>query len=124
MQVVKNMLTSNPNKGPYMKPFFVLLLPVVLLFCGPASVPAQEALPKAQADAVAAIKKLGGSVRSDAKSGEVISVLLRGEQITDVVLEHLKGMTSLKLLRLEYTQITDAGLENLKGLTSLTGLSV
>ncbi|GEM_PF-4568566 len=26
MQVVKNMLTSNPNKGAYMKPFVVLLL--------------------------------------------------------------------------------------------------
>ncbi len=34
MQVVKNMLTSDPNKGPYMKPFFVLLLLVAVVGCG------------------------------------------------------------------------------------------
>ncbi len=33
MHVVKNMLTSDPNKGPFMKPFFVLLLPFVLVGC-------------------------------------------------------------------------------------------
>ena len=40
-------------------------------------------------------------------------------QITDVELEHLKGLTKLKQLFLYDTQITDAGLERLKGLTSL-----
>jgi hypothetical protein len=33
MQVVKNMLTSDSNKGTYMKPFFVLLLPLVCVQC-------------------------------------------------------------------------------------------
>ncbi|MEO2016283.1 MAG: leucine-rich repeat domain-containing protein [Fuerstiella sp.] len=128
-----------------MKPFFVLLLPFVLVLCGPVPAPAQESLPKAQADAVAEIKKLGGNVTLDAKSGEVAkvafhsnitdaglvhlkgltslrSLILRGPQITDAGLEHLKGLPSLRYLHIGGTQITDAGLVQLKGLTVLTTL--
>ena len=121
MQVVKNMLTSNSNKGPYMKPHFVLLLPVLLVLCGAASAPGQKSSPKAQAEAVAAIEKLGGRVRLDAKSGEA-TVGLHNTQITDAGLTHLKGMTSLRGLDLHNTQITGAGLVHLKGLTSLKWL--
>ena len=39
MQVVKNMLTSNANKGPYMKSFLILLFPFVLFGCGSESSP-------------------------------------------------------------------------------------
>ena len=42
-------------------------------------------------------------------------------QITDAGLQHLKGLTKLRELRL-YTQITDAGLEHLEGLTNLESL--
>ncbi len=37
MQVVQNMLTSNSIKVSDMKPFFVLLLPFVLILCVVAS---------------------------------------------------------------------------------------
>ena len=86
MQVVKNMLTSNPNKGTDMKSFFVLLFPFVLVGCGAESPPSPDRgslvatiedpepvsdAPKVsptiqaiQADAVAAIKKLGAMFSS------------------------------------------------------------
>ncbi len=124
MKVVKNMLTSDPNKGPYMKPFFVLLLPFVLALCGSTPVPAQDGLPTAQADAVAAIEKLGGRVRLDTESGAVVSVFLGDTQITGAGLEHLNGMTFLNRLILDGTQITDAGLEHLKGIASLVTLDL
>ena len=90
MQVVKNMLALNSNKGPFMKSFLVLLIPFVLLGCGAEpdapteealsaalaesdaaaqdaavnatkdSEPAPNASGAAQADALAAIKTLGG----------------------------------------------------------------
>ncbi len=138
MQVVKNMLASNANKGPYMKLFFVLLFPLVLIGCGsepdvdtqdalsaaPAEsdTAAQVTLPKAQADAVAAIKMLGGGVTLDAKSGEVASIYVSGTQFTDTGLAHVKGLTRLETLTLSQTQLSDAGLVHLKGLTSLTTL--
>ena len=42
--------------------------------------------------------------------------------LTDVDLEHLKGLTQLRTLNLHGTQVTDAGLERLKGLTQLQEL--
>ena len=110
MQVVKNMLTSNANKGPYMKSFFVLLISFVLLGCG--------------SEPDAAIKKLGGRVEIDGESGEVVLVSLSGTQITDAGLVHLKGLTSLTALILNDTQITDEGLAHLNGLTRLTALDL
>ena len=86
-----------------MKPFLILLLTA------------------AQDNAIAAIKKLGGNVMVDAKSGEV-TVFFTDTQITDAGLVHLKGLTSLTVLGLFGTQITDAELEHLKGLNSLTYL--
>lgn len=133
-----------------MKPFFVLLISIVVLTCGPASAPAQDALPKAQADAVAAIKKLGGYVQPSATSRDVIDVTmgwrttdatlkqgmlhmkeiksptkltLSSAQVTDAGLEHLSGLTNLKELKIFWgTKITDAGLVYVKGLTSLQSL--
>ena len=117
-------VASDSNKGPDMKSFFVLLISFMLITCGAASAPAQEPLPKEQADAVAAIKKLGGSVYVDAISVEVLQVYLRGPKVTDAGLEHLKGLTSLTELVLQSEQITDVGLEQLKGLTGLTELNL
>gem|GEM_PF-4995841 len=85
------------------------------------------ALPPAapqEADAVAEIKKLGGAVRLDGKSGEVIEIRMSGGSTTDAELEHLKGLTSVRSLNLNRTQITDAGLEHLKALTSLKTLDL
>lgn len=42
-----------------------------------------------------------------------------GTQVTDVGLEHLKGLNQLQRLYLNNSQVTDAGLERLKGLTEL-----
>ena len=42
MQAVKNMLTSDSIKGPYMKPFLILLFPFVLFGCGAEPGPATD----------------------------------------------------------------------------------
>ena len=123
-----------------MKPFLVLLLPFVLLGCGPEpDAPTEEALsaalpepvadapnasPTTQADAIAAIKKLGGTVNLDKTSCEVVGVDLNYTKITDAGLVHLKGLASLTKLELRGTQVTDAGLEHLKDLASLTTLGL
>jgi internalin A len=110
------------RKGPIMKPFLALVFPLVLLLCGCG--PAATWPTPQTVDAIAAIKELSGKVSLDHHAVEVISVDLRGTQITDAGLEHLKGLTSLKSLYLNGTQITDAGLEHLKVLNSLTQLNL
>ena len=53
-----------------MKPFLVLLLPLVLVGCGPEPAPdAPVTSPTTPADAVAAVEKLGGEFVLDPKSG-------------------------------------------------------
>ncbi len=47
-----------------------------------------------------------------------------GTQVSDIGLEHLKGLTQLEVLYLDDTQITDAGLEHIKGLTQLELLNL
>jgi hypothetical protein len=47
------------------------------------------------------------------------SLFLTDTQVTDVELEHIKGLTNLEVLGLAFTPVTDAGLENLNGLTKL-----
>ena len=44
---------------------------------------------------------------------------LRGTQVTDGGLKHLKGFTQLQELDLSETKVTDAGLEHLAGFTHL-----
>jgi len=48
----------------------------------------------------------------------------RSEELDDVVLEHVKGLTNLKRLWLAETQVTDAGLEHLRGWTQLKRLEL
>jgi hypothetical protein len=45
--------------------------------------------------------------------------VLIGTRVTDAGLEHLKGLTDLKILLLVGTPVTDAGLDHLKGLAKL-----
>ena len=49
----------------------------------------------------------------------VTDLHLFNTQVTDAGLEHLKELTNLEWLDLNYTQVTDAGLEQVIGLTNL-----
>jgi internalin A len=51
-------------------------------------------------------------------------LILREPQVTDAGLEHLKGLTSLQMLKLNGTKVSDAGLVHLKGLTGLKMLEL
>ncbi len=106
---------------------------------------------QAELDAIAAVKKAGGAVLqvaqndarldvafhlADGKIGDdqvatvkglgniLYSLNLRGTEITDKGLEHLKDAKSLTRLHLERTKITDAGLANLAGLENLEYLNL
>ena len=74
----------------------------------------------AEEQAVAELKKLGGSCQVNAK-GQVWWVTLVGPKVTDAGLKHLKGLSNLRHLGLG-SQVTDAGLKHLKGLTKLREL--
>ena len=75
------------------------------------------------ADAVTLIEKLGGSV-IPSKRKPVIGVSLPFTQVTDVGLEYLKGLKSLKYLTLSFTEVTDEGLVHIKEMTSLKNLDL
>jgi len=75
-------------------------------------------------DALAAIEKLGGSVRGVAQDTDTLEIdfHLRGDDLTDAGLVHLAGLKNVVTLHLAGTQVTDAGLVHLKGLSSLRRL--
>ena len=79
-----------------------------------------------QAEAIAQITKLGGTVTIDEKSPDkaVIAVTWHGRQATDAAAVNLRGLTQLLSLNLHNSMVTDAGLANLKGLTRLQSLDV
>lgn len=108
-------------------------------------------LTKEEQQTMAEIRKLGGQVMELAQNDNRLSVAyhladgkvtdahlaplkgiqkrlyelnLRGTEITDAGLVHLKEMPQLTRLHLEKTKITDDGLEHLKGLPSLEYLNV
>ena len=66
-----------------------------------------------QQQAIAEIEKLGGKVRLNSEA-KVVAIKLNSPQMTDDGLEHLKGLTNLKLLFLEETKVTDAGVAELQ----------
>src|SRR5947209_8449662 len=72
------------------------------------------------------IEKLGGRVALDEATpgSPVVGVDLRGTQITDADLGHLKGLEQLRELSLQQTRISDAGLVHLTGLKNLQVLSL
>ncbi|MFM9962787.1 MAG: hypothetical protein ACKV2Q_16375 [Planctomycetaceae bacterium] len=105
----------------------------------------------AELDAIAAVKKAGGAVLqvaqndnrldiafhlADGKIGDeqvaatkplanvIYSLNLRGTEVTDKGLEHLKELKSLVRLHLERTKITDAGLAHLAALENLEYLNL
>ena len=78
----------------------------------------------ANADPVAALKKLGAKIERN-EQGEVVEVSLMNRRITDAGLAHLNGLVKLETLTIYFaTQITDAGLAHLKGLTQLQSLNL
>jgi hypothetical protein len=74
-----------------------------------------------QKKAVAEVHKLGGKVQIDDKrpGKPVIAVDLRGCNVTDGGLKHLRRLTELQRLNLRDTKVTDAGLKHINGLTRL-----
>ena len=66
------------------------------------------------------------NVLGDDLFGNVTVVGLTNVQVSDAVLEHLKGylkrLTQLQCLGLFGTRVTDTGMESLKGLTQLQWL--
>ena len=70
----------------------------------PEQDPAGQAV---DADAAAALKKLGAAIERNGNS-EVWIVSLNKTQVTDVGLVHLKGLTNLQELDLSITRVTDA----------------
>ena len=80
---------------------------------------------EAEKKAIAAIKKLGGTVTVDEKKpGKPVTVILVKSKITDAGLVHLKYLTKLQNLYLGGSSVTDAGLVHLKGLTKLQELTL
>jgi hypothetical protein len=120
----------------------------VVCLCGLASAQDKPAPPNAEA--VAAIKAIGGNVmplaqndgrldvtlhlsdkevKDDAlaqveKLSPVAWLNLANTEITDAGLAHLANLKTLEKLHLEKTGIGDAGLEHLKGLENLEYLNV
>ena len=81
-----------------------------------------KTLSKADKQAIAAIKEMGGSVT--VQNNVVVLVGFRGTKVTDAGMKPLKGLIGLYNLSRDSTKVTDAGLEHLKGLTHLTILNL
>ncbi len=60
----------------------------------------------------------------EALKGSLVHLNLRGQDLTDAQMAHLKDLTGLTRLHLENTKITDKGLEQIKGLTNLEYLNL
>ncbi len=75
----------------------------------------------AEQKACVALGQLGAEIVWLGTSG-VDSVYFTRVRITDADLKHLKGLTSLKKLKLNHSPITDAGLKRLQSLTNLVQL--
>src|SRR5262245_63613797 len=85
---------------------------VLLLGLGVLTAPVAVA-DDAEVAAVAAVKKLGGTVRLDDTAADrpVVGVILSLTPCKDSDLKQLAGLKSLQSLALYRTQVTDAGLK-------------
>jgi len=72
-----------------------------------------------QKQAVAAIKRVGGTTEYDSQGNVDSVVIVGGIAVTDADFEHFHDLTHLQSLFLIVTPITDGGLAHLKGLTQL-----
>jgi len=78
--------------------------------------------PEENADAVAALEKLGAEIQRNA-GGEAVEISLNNANVTDADLAHLERMITLEQLAV-IADFTDAGLVYLKSLTKLEKLSL
>jgi hypothetical protein len=113
-----------------------LLLPMLLASIGISWVGVKIQQGMRERQVAASVEKVGGKVYWDMQPsmpGFLRSVLgvamkrvhgvdLHNTQVTDAVLEQLKGLSQLQGLCLSYTQVTDTGLAHLKGLNQLKQL--
>jgi len=126
---------------------------LTLLACVPLATVslAQDAPSEAETAAIKKIREFGGQVSEVAQNdkrlevayhlasnkitddalaplpalaGRLILVNLRGTEVTDAGLAHLKDLKGLIKLHLEKTKITDAGLEQIAGLENLEYLNL
>ena len=93
-----------------------MLIAVLLVFCESSWTCAEET-----ADAVAAIRKIGGTVRPVGKEWAV-DFHLRGRRLTDKELVHVAALKNVVWLNVSKTKITSSGLVHLKGLDKLRWL--
>ena len=100
------------------------LLGLLLAVGLPSQLLAADPVESADAAAVAAIKKIGGSVRRFSRAGKdrEVEFHLRGRKLTDEGLAHVAALKNVVSLNLRDTRITSAGLKHLKGLTKLRWL--
>ena len=93
-----------------------MLIAVLLVLCESSWTCAEET-----ADAVAAIRKIGGTVRPVGKEWAV-DFHLRGRRLTDKELVHVAALKNVVWLNVSKTKITSSGLVHLKGLDKLRWL--
>lgn len=101
----------------------LLLAALSLAVSAPSLAAGAGAAARAETQAVAAIEKLGGTVRP-ARDGAGLDVelQLRGRRVTDEGLAHLAALRNVVSLNLRGTAITNTGLARLKGMTTLRRL--
>jgi hypothetical protein len=82
--------------------------------------------PAAVAPAIAALKKLGGRIETDAAQAgiPVVAVSLRNTKCTNDDLKHLRHLPALRRLDLSHTDIGNEGLAEIKDLTQLEELNL
>ncbi len=101
------------------------MLPIgLLLLAGSRALSADPA--HDEKAAIAEITTLGGTVNLDEETPgrPVVAVTLDGKQVTDAVLERLKGRVEPRRLSLLNTQVTDGGLTHLRGSANLQELNI
>jgi hypothetical protein len=78
---------------------------------------------KAELDAISAMQRLQGQVKTDAE-GHAFSLILAGTDVHDAELAPVADLHDLKFLSLERTPIGDAGVAHLAKLADLQSLSL
>lgn len=88
--------------------------------------PSVSAAPKSEADVIAMIKKLEGSVirNQEVPNKPVIYVSLTGTKVQDEHLKYLSLIPSIETLDLNYTAVTDKGVKYVKSLRKLKVLQL
>ena len=70
------------------------------------------------------VETLGGGRGYENEQGEVVEILLIGDQVTDTGLAHLAGLPSLQSLVLYKTEVTAAGLVHFQKMPGLRRLAL